>query len=857
MNKQEYIKKWIDERPFLKKWKHQEDILLDTTYEQPVVWAVGTSGGKTLMSIIEIDWLLYNNPDWKILVLTHNSQNLRLQFWEKCEYYKPNFSYNKVENWKDFDNFQQQIMITLPATIHECNLPNFNFLVVDEAHQFYFANSIFDNDGIRIDGMVNKIIRQSRVGNNQLLLTGTPSPFILKGGFKIHFVPVENLYKTGMISVPKIEICTSIYNFHNKDYNTEGDIIIGRKYTKTETIATLDQLLDKLIKKLRSVFPSDIQNYNWYFAFKKLKKTIFICGSIEQAGQIKEYFDLKNINSTISVSNGKWADSNSEEIENFNRDKDVLILILVFKGNLGYDNPKLMNIIDMSCSKNPNRILQIFGRLLRINEDDDTQKLYIKLVPHNQLDIFLNVMSAVMSLTTMEFFSKYNGKNLDLVEYNVIEKTYNKIKNKFKVGKKQKTIIKSTYDFLDVPIPFISLYHNEDKILNTTHKVSLGEAIKFITGIQPRNKWSNLSDDNFLEKLKYISIENKHTSLKDMSDDYDGRCGRSELVRRKLSKQFCEMMGWEYLDLGKWSNLSDDEFLEKLKEISIENGYTRLKDLMDNEISGYTLLLSRKLTKKFSEIMNWEYRIKNWSELSNEKLLDDLMNISLKFTNLKQLRKSKYGSTGYSELVKRKLSKRFCEMMGWEYLDLGKWSNLSDDEFLEKLKEISIENGYTKLQDLRKNNNDCSVELRKRKLSKKFHEIMGWTSQMGKWRISDDDFLKKLKEKSIKKGYKNISDIRENNSGDILQLYKRKLSRKFIKTMVKMGWTTHHKWGKMSDDDLLEKLKESSIKNNCKTMSELVKYNSGDLAELYKRKLSKKFHEIIGWKKTEFQGRNK
>ena len=134
---------------------------------------------------------------------------------------------------------------------------------------------------------------------------------------------------------------------------------------------------------------------------------------------------------------------------------------------------------------------------------------------------------------------------------------------------------------------------------------------------------------------------------------------------------------------------------------------------------------------------------------------------------------------------------------------------------------------------------------------------MGWTSQMGKWRISDDDFLKKLKEKSIKKGYKNISDIRENNSGDILQLYKRKLSRKFIKTMVKMGWTTHHKWGKMSDDDLLEKLKESSIKNNCKTMSELVKYNSGDLAELYKRKLSKKFHEIIGWKKTEFQGRNK
>ena len=94
MNKQEYIKKWIDERPFLKKWKHQEDILLDTTYEQPVVWAVGTSGGKTLMSIIEIDWLLYNNPDWKILVLTHNSQNLRLQFWEKCEYYKPNFSYN-------------------------------------------------------------------------------------------------------------------------------------------------------------------------------------------------------------------------------------------------------------------------------------------------------------------------------------------------------------------------------------------------------------------------------------------------------------------------------------------------------------------------------------------------------------------------------------------------------------------------------------------------------------------------------------------------------------------------------------------------------------------------------------------
>jgi len=47
------------------------------------------------------------------------------------------------------------------------------------------------------------------------------------------------------------------------------------------------------------------------------------------------------------------------EFERFKEDDDVLILIVVGRGILGFDNPKLVTVIDFTGSRNINRIFRI------------------------------------------------------------------------------------------------------------------------------------------------------------------------------------------------------------------------------------------------------------------------------------------------------------------------------------------------------------------------------------------------------------------------------------------------------------------------------------------------------------------
>ena len=254
------------------------------------VLAAAPSAGKTLMTIYVIEEYLKQNPNHKVLVLAHGTTILRTQFHDVLEEIKPDFSFNLVEKFVEYDNFID-VNVCLPQTLVGNDLNKIDLLVVDEAHQFYFAEK-----------MMKEIIKKSKP-KKQLLLTGTPSPFIRKG-FKIIPVTLNTIFDEGMITDLFVEIATSSYSFDPMyDFNPNTDELKSSVHIKeSETKKTLDDLIGKIVDRLKSIKDNPYQNLlpEWLPTLKKLQKTM-IAKSQHQAIQVKSYFDKIGVVS-VSVS---------------------------------------------------------------------------------------------------------------------------------------------------------------------------------------------------------------------------------------------------------------------------------------------------------------------------------------------------------------------------------------------------------------------------------------------------------------------------------------------------------------------------------------------------------------------------
>lgn len=233
------MKNWFTNRK-LKVLKYQTDVLgeikTSMSKQEVTILAACPSSGKTIMSIYTIEDYLSQYPTHKVLVLTHGTTVLRTQFCEVLDEVHPRFSYNLVEKFTEFD-YNAQVNVCLPQTLNNNILNHIDLLVVDEAHQFYFAD------------MVQDIIKQIKP-SKQLLLTGTPSVFIQKD-YKIIAVPLMTIYDEGMVADVRVEIATSSYNFDIiRDYNDDKELRGDVEILESETQKTLDELLGKIIVKL-------------------------------------------------------------------------------------------------------------------------------------------------------------------------------------------------------------------------------------------------------------------------------------------------------------------------------------------------------------------------------------------------------------------------------------------------------------------------------------------------------------------------------------------------------------------------------------------------------------------------------
>jgi len=441
------------------------------------ILAACPSAGKTLMSINIIEKYLAQNPNHKVLILTHGTTILRTQFHDVLEEIMPNFTYNLVEKFNQYD-VMADVNVCLPQTLVGNKLNEINLLIVDEAHQFYFGEK-----------MVKEIIEKTNP-RKQLLLTGTPSTFIGRG-FNIIPTSLNTIFDEGMISDLYVEIATSSYSFDPmNDFNDDDELKASIYIKESETKKTLDDLIGKIVNRLKSIKGNHYQNLlpEWLPALKKLQKTMFACRSQQQAMQVHNYFEKIGVKSALSISN---TDKDSLEIERFKNESDCLILIVVARGILGFNYPGLVNVVDMTASQNIDRIYQLLCRVIRIHPEGH-KKLFFKIAPNIHSDYYKYIMTAVLSLFDESFLTTFNGKNFSDMLIPVIKTKRERHERNNNGNRKPKTKTLMPIDFEGLPVFefFKDLYHKKDALLHVYTYTTVRDVRAEFSKQMPKGYWT-------------------------------------------------------------------------------------------------------------------------------------------------------------------------------------------------------------------------------------------------------------------------------------------------------------------------------------------------------------------------------
>jgi len=206
------------------------------------------------------------------------------------------------------------------------------------------------------------------------------------------------LIKEGYLGNVSIELAEADYTYGIGDLNEDQELSNKYKFNKEKTSRTLDNVLKKVQSRIK-------MDGSWEIVSEEMCKTMLVCRNVKQAQQVHSYFKSHGVSIAISTHDG---DKDSMEIERFMNDRKTTMLVVVYRGILGFDFNKLCNIIDLSGSGNIDRIFQLMARLVRRHNHD---KVFYKVIPTRLKDWYRSVMNATMFLIDEEGIRMYNGKN--------------------------------------------------------------------------------------------------------------------------------------------------------------------------------------------------------------------------------------------------------------------------------------------------------------------------------------------------------------------------------------------------------------------------------------------------------------
>jgi hypothetical protein len=336
-----------------------------------VVLAAATGSGKTEIAIMLVSSFVKSNFG-KVLVIAHHTNVIKDNFCQRLAQINPDFTWSQTST--DVDCF-----VAIRSSIVNLDLSQFSLVIVDEAHQNYFADTI-----------------QSRIGcvNHQVLLTATPSKFVADG--VKYILPIARLdIPNEFFARLNFRIVNADVKIDSNSYNDDRVLKSGIMFSNDEVKSSVDSVLPHIADG----------------------KKLFICRDIKHAQLTAQYLTSVGIDSVVSDSK---SDPDSI-ISNKFKSGDIQSLVVVDRMRLGYSDNNLYYTIDMSFTHNPDTIHQMMSRSNRGNQLQN--KFYIK-VTNNTLNALTRVMVSIsISLMKKENLLSFNGKNFAGLQIPVVKQT--------------------------------------------------------------------------------------------------------------------------------------------------------------------------------------------------------------------------------------------------------------------------------------------------------------------------------------------------------------------------------------------------------------------------------------------------
>ena len=396
---------------------YQEEIVQDVIdnfgIDKPYVLGSCPSSGKTEMAIEAMVRLIESGQVNRVLVLAHSTNVLKENFYERLtQYFEEGETIDIMRGQRRY-NHDALIQVMIPQNIGKIN-GQFDLVVTDEAHHNVLAE----------DGNYSRIIEMVKP-KFQLLLTGTPSKFIRENGRleegqeELYYIKTVGMDLIGFDNFHDVrfDLIKSAYGFTNEDYNHSKNISEETKFSFEETERTINNVIIGAVRNiaLRNGITlaknSDfIKEGKELIKQRKFGKTLIMCRNIEQANQVKtiisKLFEIK-----VHVSESK-SDTDSVNLTKF-KDNEFDFLCVVNRAREGYDDKKIINLIDITMTHNIDLIYQMFCRVVRKDVDNPNTKLYLKVTSNAEgmPEYTMNIMTASLMLGSTENLSRFNGSN--------------------------------------------------------------------------------------------------------------------------------------------------------------------------------------------------------------------------------------------------------------------------------------------------------------------------------------------------------------------------------------------------------------------------------------------------------------
>jgi len=511
MNRLENYQAIISQKKGINEIPYQRDFLVNNKeFSKPFVLAGGTSSGKTITTAMWIE-MFYQNPANKgkrTLLIPASTTILRDNMGDTFDIFNPNFTYCVCRNADELQasiKSDCNVILCLPQTLvgSISKLKHFHNFILDEAHQWYFKKTI------------TEIIKKIKP-KNQLLLTGTPSKFVAKGDkFDFTFVPVMDLYELGLVSNVGIKVVSSAYNPSQSDYSSNyGNLSDKYKLGEADNTKSLKMVCKEMITKLGS--NGSKLSSNPYSVLGEIDKTIIFCHSQNQANQFHNILNkTKELKGKVLISHCD-IDRNSLLFSEFKSDDTKKVLIAVNRGKLGFSMGELFNVIDFTLTQNIDMLLQMYGRVLRLSKKNPTkQKIYYKVATKNTAGYFVDLMKAMLCLTNMEWYSSYNGKNMNGM---IIPKVLNGKSTKQSTSNRTKS--KSVKQYISIENLGIPLDLSFFKSITSYKDTNGFNTVAECTLDDVRREFFNLKSNDKRTIEEVIEAISKCKSMDDLNNNY-------------------------------------------------------------------------------------------------------------------------------------------------------------------------------------------------------------------------------------------------------------------------------------------------------------------------------------------------